>query len=92
MSLFANTAGIDYRMCPDYQFYVQDIGTLKVTEVRSEDGRTADTAELGGWEQAMNKIENAPPSMLPCGSPGRLICFAKVWKKAVWSKASYLRM
>ncbi len=25
----------------------------------SEGGRTADTAELGGWKQAMNKIENA---------------------------------
>ena len=60
MSLFANAAGIDYRRCPDYQSYVQDVGTLKVTEVRSEDGCTADTAELGGWEQAMNKIENAP--------------------------------
>ena len=50
MSLFANTAGIvpkivigmksfvfcsgDYRRCPGYQSYVQDVGALKVAEVR----------------------------------------------------------
>jgi len=28
--------GADYRRCPDYQSYVQDVGTLKVTEVRGE--------------------------------------------------------
>ena len=44
--------------------------------LRSEDWRTADTAGMGGREQVMNKIENAP-SMLPCGSSGRLICFCQ---------------
>ena len=28
--------GADYRRCPDYQSYVQDVGTLKVTEERRD--------------------------------------------------------
>jgi len=41
----------------------------------SEGGRTADTAELGGWKQAMNKIENASQVRCLAARLGGLISF-----------------